>query len=95
MPREAYRRIVLVMALGIALLCLLLNLAMGADLLHAAFNALCVMLAGALILVHVMRWVGLVLSRFLQEQNRRPRLNGAATAADGESTAAGESARNG
>jgi Na+-transporting methylmalonyl-CoA/oxaloacetate decarboxylase gamma subunit len=53
------------------------------------------MLAGALILVHVMRWVGLVLSRFLQEQNRRPRLNGAATAADGESTAAGESARNG
>ncbi|OGV68999.1 MAG: hypothetical protein A3K19_31115 [Lentisphaerae bacterium RIFOXYB12_FULL_65_16] len=94
MQREAYRKIVLVMGLGIGVLCLLLNLAMGSDLLHAAFNALCVMLAASLILFHVMRWVGMVLGRFLQEQTQRTRLNGAPKTAQGEESETAEPARN-
>ena len=73
MNGRAGKSLVVLAAFTLAVACLLINLAGGSDLLHAAFNALWVMLAASLILLLILRCVSAVLMQFLQEQVGRSR----------------------
>ena len=71
MYREATKRIVVLFSFALAVICLIVNLIQGSDLLHAAFSALCVMLAVSMVLFYVVRGVALVLYGFLKQQSGR------------------------
>ena len=71
MRPEHSRRLFILISFGMALTCLVANLVQGASLLHASFAALCVMLASALILLHMTRGMIRVLARFLRNEQKQ------------------------
>ena len=62
------RRVIISIAFFVALVCLVLNLAQGADLYYATFTALCVLFASAIILLLTLQGALSVLARFMRYQ---------------------------
>ena len=62
------RRALMSIAFLVALVCLVVNLARGADLYYAGFSALCVLFASALILFQTLRGAVSVVARFMRSQ---------------------------
>ena len=63
------RRVIISIAFFVAVVCLLLNLAQGADLYYATFTALCVLFTSAIILLLTLRGALSVLARFMRYQH--------------------------
>jgi len=62
------KRVITSMAFFAAMVCLVLNLAQGADLYYATFTALCVLFSSAIILLLTFRSALSVLARFMRYQ---------------------------
>ncbi len=67
---DALRRLVLMFAFIIALVCLAINLYIGNDLLYSAFIAFCVMLGVGIVLFLATKAIAKVLLMYLFEQKK-------------------------
>lgn len=74
MYQDLMKRLVAVCGLIVAVVCFLVNLANGADVLYSAFMALCVMFAASVVIMLAFQAVAQVLFKHLAERRRVQRM---------------------
>ena len=74
MYQDLMKRLVVVCGLLVAGIAFVINLVNGADMLHAAFMALCVMFAASTVIMVAFQTVAQVLFKHLEERRRVQRM---------------------
>ena len=64
-------RMVLVLGFVAAVICFVVNIALGHELLHSAFYALCVMFGVSVVMLVALRSIARILFKFLLEQRKK------------------------
>lgn len=71
MNKDTLKRLVILLGFAAAVTCMLINMAIGADLFYAAFTSLCVMLGVSVVTFYMLKAIAFILLKHLKEQSRR------------------------